>query len=233
MNNTNEKLNSDKHIMIAGIMSVFFAICSGAQDPSSLILQAGIPLYFSIAFMLTKHSFFGYACAVFYLLIRMGALMYQRTVLGVIMILAVAAYLAYAAHASSKDWDLRNHQKGMISRSKNLYGWLAFSQWILLFPYCIMVYDIYYMSGTASAVVIGGTVLKWVIKILNYVLAVVFIRKMCKIPHLSTAKKVAWGISMVLFTFLVFPLFWMVHLCREPWPDDEEMDCETSYFFKT
>lgn len=97
---------SNKHIIIMGILSIFFSLATAAPNVATLIFISGVPFVFSILFLTKKYPAFGAVCTVYFFINR-AATFTKGTLLSTVFILAITGYFAYVTYLSNKDWKLR------------------------------------------------------------------------------------------------------------------------------
>ncbi len=106
MKSKKQNYESDLHILIMGILSIFFSLLTAGPNALTVLFIGGIPFIFSILFLVTKHPAFGAICTLFYFFNRVDTFP-EGTLLGIVLILGVTGYFAYATYLSYKDWNLR------------------------------------------------------------------------------------------------------------------------------
>ena len=111
MEREKQHFRSDKHIIIMGILSLFFALFTAAPSVASLFFISGVPTVCSILFLVKKYPAFGAICTLFFFLNRIATFT-KGTLLSTVFILALTGYFAYVTYLSNRDWKLRKANRG-------------------------------------------------------------------------------------------------------------------------
>lgn len=105
-----QNYESNRQIIIMGIISIFFSLLTGAPNIQMLLIICLIPLVSSILFIITKHPVFGIICTAFFFLNRIATFT-RGTLLSTIIILGITAYFVYVDYLSIRDRKQRKADK--------------------------------------------------------------------------------------------------------------------------
>lgn len=106
MKTEKQRYKSDKHIIIMGILSIFFSLFTAAPSVGTLLFISGVPFVCSILFLVKKYPAFGAICTLFFFLNRIATFT-KGTLLSTVLILAITGYFAYVTYLSNRDWKIR------------------------------------------------------------------------------------------------------------------------------
>ena len=105
-NSEKQYYKSNKHIIIMGILGIFFSLLTAAPNALAVLFVGGVPLVCNILFMVIKHPLFGAVCTLFFFFNRIETFT-EGTLLSTVFILALTGYFAYTTYLSNRDWKLR------------------------------------------------------------------------------------------------------------------------------
>lgn len=89
-----------------GVLSILFSLLTAAPNALAVLFVGGVPLVFSILFLIMKHPVFGAVCTLCFFINRIETFT-EGTLLSTVVILVLTGYFAYTTYMSNKDWKQR------------------------------------------------------------------------------------------------------------------------------